>query len=298
MKVLLTGADGQLAFALHERLRAQHEVVARSRPDLDVTSETAVQDAVRAVRPQVIINGAAYNNVDAAEDDPLEALAVNGFAVRSLAEAAEEVDAILVHYSTDFVFDGTARTPYPETATPNPQSVYATSKLLGEWFAARCAKHYVLRVESLFGGGLQTRLDGRTPGSSLDRIADALLEGREVRAFHDRVVSPSFVPDVADVTTRLLEHAAPFGLYHCVGEGYATWVDVAKELAAQLRTEARIVPVSMTAMELKAERPSFCALSNTRLRSMGIVPPRWQNAVARFATARREIPQVQIAGGG
>ena len=296
MKVLLTGADGQLAFALRERLRTEHDLVACSRSDLDVTSGVAVRDATRSIRPEVIVNGAAYNNVDAAEDDPLDAFAVNGLAVRSLADAAEELDAILVHYSTDFVFDGTATAPYPETAIPNPRSAYATSKLLGEWFAAGWSKHYVLRVESLFGGGVQIRDDGRTPGSSLDRIADAMIAGQEVRAFDDRVVSPSFVPDVADVTLRLLEHTAPFGLYHCASEGYGTWVDVATELAVRLGTKARIVPVKMDDMELKAERPRFCALSNTRLRTVGIVLPTWQNAVARFATARRETLKTQAGG--
>ena len=123
------------------------------------------------------------------------ALEVNAFGVRSLAQAAARIDATLVHYGTDFVFDGTASEPYREDDAPNPQSVYAASKLLGDWFA-QGARAYVLRVESLFGGEAPAPgAGGRRLGGSLDRIADALLEGREVRAFVDRVVSPSHVED-------------------------------------------------------------------------------------------------------
>lgn len=295
MKVLITGGEGQLAFAVRDRMSGEHEVVSRSRRDLDVTSDQDVLDVVRTVGPDVIVNGAAYNNVDAAEDTPVPALAVNAFAVRSLARAAEAVNAILVHYSTDFVFDGTATEPYAETAPPNPRSAYATSKLLGEWFAEHRVQHYVLRVESLYGGGAQSRPDASTRGSSLDRIADAMLSGQDVRAFEDRVVSPSFVPDVAETTLSLLENAAPYGLYHCVGEGHGTWVDVAEELARQLRSEVGIDRVRMADLQLKAARPLFCALSNARLVAVGVTPPTWQDAVARYAEARLAAP---AAGSG
>ena len=126
----------------------------------------------------------------------------------ALARAAAAIDATLVHYGTDFVFDGTASEPYGEEDAPNPQSVYAASKLLGEWFA-QGARHYVLRVESLFGGEAPAPgAGGRRPGGSLDRIAGALLEGREVRAFVGRVVSPSYVEDVAVATLALVRTAA------------------------------------------------------------------------------------------
>ena len=222
MKVLVTGAGGQLGRAVAPVFASEYEVAALTRGDLDLTDAAAVRATVDGLRPGVIVNCAAYNAVDGAEDDPVTALAVNAFGVRSLARAAAGIDATLVHYGTDFVFDGTASEPYGEDDPPNPQSVYATSKLLGEWFA-QGARHYVLRVESLFGGGaLAPDADGRRLGSSLDRIADALLDGREVRAFTDRVVSPSYVDDVAAATLALVRRAAPNGLYHCVGSGHAT----------------------------------------------------------------------------
>ena len=173
MKALVTGAGGQLGRTLVRALAPACDVTPLIRTELDLTDDARVRAVVAAARPGVILNCAAYNDVDGAEDDPVTALAVNAFGVRSLARAAAGIDATLVHYGTDFVFDGTAAEPYVETDAPNPQSVYATSKLLGEWFAG-AARHYVLRVESLFGeDALAPAAAGRRWGSSLDRMADA-----------------------------------------------------------------------------------------------------------------------------
>ena len=152
MRALVTGAGGQLGRSLARVLAAEYDVVPLTRADLDITGDAGVRAAVADLRPGVIVNCAAYNAVDEAEDDAVAALEVNAFGVRSLARAAAAIDATLVHYGTDFVFDGTASEPYREDDAPNPQSVYAASKLLGEWFA-QGARHYVLRVESLFVSG-------------------------------------------------------------------------------------------------------------------------------------------------
>ena len=127
------------------------DVTAHTRQTLDVTAAAVVAEAVSDTRPHLIVNCAAFNDVDGAEDRASEALAVNAFAVRSLARAAEDAGARFVHYSTDFVFDGSATSPYTEDARPSPRGTYAASKLLGEWFALESPLSYVLRVESLFG---------------------------------------------------------------------------------------------------------------------------------------------------
>ena len=286
MKVLVTGAGGQLGRTLARVFATAGDVVPLARADLDLTDDAAVRAVVGEARPDVILNCAAYNAVDGAEDDAVAALDVNAFGVRSLARAAASVDAVLVHYGTDFVFDGTASEPYGEEDAVNPRSVYAMSKLLGEWFA-QGARHYVLRVESLFGGAvLEPGPGGRRPGSSLDRIADALLDGREVRAFVDRVVSPSYVDDVAAATLALVRGAPAYGLYHCVGSGHATWFDVATELAARLGVEVAIRGITLDELKLRAPRPRFCALSNRKLAAAGIEIPHWRDAVARYARIR------------
>ena len=286
MRALVTGAGGQLGRALARVFAAQGEVVPLTHADLDLTDDAAVRARVGEARPDVILNCAAYNAVDQAEGDPVTALAVNAFGVRSLARAALGVDATLIHYGTDFVFDGTASEPYREDDSVNPQSVYAMSKLLGEWFAEG-ARHYVLRVESLFGGAaLEPGADGRRLGSSLDRIADALIAGREVRAFVDRVVSPSYVDDVAAATSSLVRTAPAYGLYHCVGSGHASWFDVATELAERLGVGPAIRGITLDELKLRAPRPRFCALSNRKLAEAGIEMPHWRDALARYAQIR------------
>jgi dTDP-4-dehydrorhamnose reductase len=278
MRIVVTGAAGQLGALTVERLAPKHEVVALTREDVDLTDHLQVANRVTEQRPDLIINCAAYNNVDGAEDDASTALEVNAFAVRTLARAAAETGAAFVHYSTDFVFDGTASQPYTEQDEPKPQSVYASSKLLGEWFARDAGKYLVLRVESLFGGP--------APRSSVDKIADALLSHREARVFVDRIVSPSYVDDVAWATEELLTRGAAWGVYHCVNTGQVSWHDLAIELARLAEVEPRLIAVKVADVTLRARRPQFCALSNQKLRDLGIVMPPWQDSLARFLAKR------------
>ena len=277
--VLVTGAAGQLGEAMAAGLGARHELVAFNRSQLDLCNASAVLDAVATVCPDVILNCAAYTDVDGAERDPAAALEVNAWAVRTLARAASQIKAALVHFSTDFVFDGTGERPYAEDDAPNPRGGYAGSKLVGEWMAAEAPVHYVLRVESLFGGPRAR--------SSIDRMLQAMREGREVRAFVDRTVSPSFVDDVVAATMALLEKKGPSGIYHCVNSGWTTWSGIARELAALLRKpEAAIVDVPMASAALVAPRPKFAALSNAKLSGLGIEMPSWQDALKRYVATR------------
>ncbi len=282
MRILVTGAAGQLGAALLNRFRASgHVVVGTTRSELDVTCHADVMRVVSEVGPDAIVNCTAYNDVDGAEDDAATALEVNAFAVRSLARAARERDAILVHYSTDFVFEGEpARTePCAEQDRPNPQSVYGCSKLLGEWFAADAPRHYVFRVESLFGGPAAR--------SSVDRIIDALAAGREARVFVDRVVSPSYVEDVGAATEVALAKAVPFGLYHCVNGGHTTWHELGREIARLGGwNDDLLVPVKVADVRMKAKRPQYAALGNAKLAAIGVVMPGWRDAVARHLAGR------------
>jgi dTDP-4-dehydrorhamnose reductase len=237
---------------------------------------------VAAASPDVIINCAAFNHVDEAERRQPEALAVNAFAVRSLARAAESAGATFVHYGTDFVFDGNTTEPYDEQAIPSPRSTYAISKLLGEWFALDAPRGFVLRVESLFGA--PHGWSGRR--GSLDWIVESLEEGTAARVFTDRVISPSYAPDVARATRHLIEHGAAPGLYHCVNAGAATWYEIAEAAARALHIAPRLEPITMAGMSLAAARPRFCALANGKLAAAGFPMPSWDDALRRWLESR------------
>ena len=290
MKALVIGAAGQLGAATVERLKSApdtFDVIALTRAEVDLADSRAVRDAVLGAKPDVILNCAAYNNVDGAEDDPRPALDVNAFAPRVLAEAADEIGATFVHYSTDFVFDGKGSQPYTEADPARPQSVYGSSKLLGEWFAAQAPKHYVLRVESLFGGTYVR--------SSIDKIISTILGGEDTRVFVDRIVTPSYVDDVITATLGLIDAGAPYGLYHCVNSGETTWYDLAREIARLLDRTPSLVAVKVADVPMRAKRPQYCALSNRKLAAAGIAMPAWQDALRRYLEVVRTRHTARMA---
>jgi len=274
MRVMVTGAAGQLGASIVRWFAAGHEVVALRRGDLDISDSPAVHEAITSMSPDVLINCAAYNQVDDAEDHAAAALEANAMGVASLARGARQAGAVLIHYSTDFVFDGQAAQPYVETDAPAPLGVYGMSKLLGEWLAADAKRAYVLRVESLFGG--------QPAKSSVDRILAGIREGAPVRVFSDRVVTPSYVEDVVLATDAILKLEPPAGTYHCVNSGEVTWLGLAEEAARLMGARADLVPVRVSEVPLRVRRPQYCALSNEKLRRAGIPMPPWQDALARY----------------
>ena len=296
MKIAVVGAAGMLgAVTVREWRDHGHDVTALTRADLDVTNAHRVHEVLVSLAPDVIINCTAYNRVDDAEDDATTAFAVNAWAVKAMARAAAAAEAVFVHYSTDFVFDGETDRPYTEDDAPNPQSAYGISKLMGEWFALevgrpdvspievgrpgfegrqdeRQDRQYVLRVESLFGGNASR--------STVDSMLHKFATGKPVHAFTDRTVSPSHVADVARATRELVERQAPGGVYHCVNTGMATWLEVAERLREWSgHTGAAIHPTRAADVRLKARRPVFAAMSNAKLVAQAIPMPTWQDAV-------------------
>ena len=290
--VFVVGAGGRLGSAIVQEF-ADRRVTAHTHNTLDITDGAAVMNAVQAAAPAVIINCAAFNRVDDAEDRPADAFAVNALAVRTLARAAEAVDAVFIHYGSDFVFDGDSRHPYDEDARPSPRSTYGLSKLLGDWLALDAPRGFVLRVESLFGAARGWR--GRR--GSLDEIVQALEAGRTATVFTDRVVSPSYVEDIARATKHLIDADAVPGLYHCVNSGHATWHDVAEEAARILGVVPRLDPITLDSCQLKASRPRFCALANRKLAAAGFAMPSWNDALSRWLASREsDVRQGTIGG--
>ena len=277
MRVLITGARGLLGAAIVQEFR-DADVHAFGHDQLDVADEAAVTDAVETTRPDIVINCAAYNDVDRAEQEADAALRVNALGVLALARAARGAGAVLVHYGTDFVFDGETDRPYTEEDPPNPRSLYAASKLLGDWFATDATRAYVLRVDSLFG---HPGPDGARRGS-LATIVDRICSGAEVPVFIDRTVSPSYTTDVARATRAVVTVEAAPGVYHCVNAGVASWAQIAEEAARLMGLTLRMKPLTLESAKLSAPRPRYCALSPAKLAAAGIVMPTWQDALKRY----------------
>jgi dTDP-4-dehydrorhamnose reductase len=286
-RVLVTGANGQLAAFIVEAF-ADREVLALPRHALDVTDPARVARTVADAAPDLIVNCAAFNDVDGAESRAVEAMAINALAVRSLRRAADVAGATLVHYSTDFVLNADSTEPHWEDVRPAPRGVYASSKLLGEWMALESSadatgpRAFVLRVESLFGS--PAGWTGRR--GTLDHIVDGLEQGRDIKVFTDRIVSPSYSKDVAAATRHLVTRGAEAGLYHCVNDGQASWHDVAAEAAQILGVPPRLVPITVDQMPLRVPRPRYCALSPKKLAAAGFAMPTWQNALRRWLEGR------------
>ncbi len=254
-------------------------VVGLTRRDVDITSSGDLLAMLARLSPSVIVNCTAYNAVDQAEEAPLDALAINTFAVRTLARAAQAANALLVHYSTDFVFAGDRPAVLTEEMPPSPQSVYGMSKLLGEWLAEEATRHYVIRVESLFGGP--------NARSSVDRLIRTVRDGQETPVFHDRTVTPSFVEDVVQATSHLIDAGAPFGLYHAVNDGETTWLDIGRYVCHELAKPVDVLrPVSVSDLTFRARRPQYAALSGAKLARAGFEMPSWQDAIARYLRCR------------
>ena len=292
MRVLVTGAGGLLAAAIVRAFEgAGDTVVPLAHADLDITHPEQVDRVVGAGTTDLVVNCAAYNDVDGAEGAAPAALALNAFAVRSLARAARRAGAGLVHYSTDFVFDGEQTRPYVEDDSPNPRSAYGASKLLGEWFALEHPGAYVLRVESLFGepgpGGSRT--------GSLKGILTRIRQHEPNPVFVDRTITPGYTTDIAAATRALVVGRAAAGIYHCVNSGPTTWAAVAQEAARRLDLPLNMVPVTLDSVALRARRPKYSALSNQKLAAAGIAMPAWQDALGRHLALE---PSVADGGAG
>lgn len=283
MSTLLIGANGQLGTELRAALE-DHDLVPVTHADLELTDSVQVREIVGNVRPDLILNTAAYHQVDECEDEPERAFAVNALAVRSLALAAEEVGATLVHFSTDYVFDGRRRRPYVETDRPGPLSVYAASKLAGEYFVRAIAtRHFVVRTCGLYGlAGSRDR-----GGNFVETMLRLASEGREIRVVADQVVTPTAAKDLARKVRELVGTRA-YGLYHITNSGACSWFQFARMIFELAGLQARLSETSSSAYGARARRPAYSVLDNANLRSLGLEDLRnWSGALKEYLADRQ-----------
>ena len=274
---VILGAAGLIGGALCDELAgAGWRLVAATRAACDIRDAPAVRALCREARPAVVFNAAAYTNVDRAEAEPELARAVNAAGAEVVARAAAEVGAKLVHYSTDFVFDGERERPYVEDNPPSPLGAYARSKAEGDQrVRAAAPRHVILRVGCVYGRG------GRNFPSTLARRLGA---GEPLQIDDEQRVSPTWVREVAAVS-RAIAATEHQGLFHCTAPGETTWADFARRLAAELGLpDTLIQPMSDAGLALPARRPRRAVLDSSRLRRCGLdlLSP-WEEALRRYA---------------
>jgi dTDP-4-dehydrorhamnose reductase len=270
LKILVTGADGQLGRCLVTACR-RHEVSALSHHALDITQLDKVRDAMGAYRPDLVINAAAFNDVDGAESRSAEAYAVNALGPRNLAVATAAREIPLLHVSTDYVFSGNGRRPYHEFDKTNPRSVYAESKLAGEE-AVRSLnrRHYVVRTAWLFWE------NGKNFLLSMYRLSTH----HQLKVANDQYGSPTYVPHLAEAIIQLADTEA-YGTYHLAGRGGASRWELVTYLFRRLSIATPVLPVSSLDFSAPAPRPSYSVL--TTIQDPRIELPTWQEGVNEFA---------------
>ena len=270
---MVTGASGQVGYELARLLPTHGEVAALDRDQLDLTDADAIRDKVRAIRPQLIVNAAAYTAVDQAEREPERAETVNARAPAILAEEAKRLGAVLIHYSTDYVFDGIASTPYVEDARTGPLNVYGKSKLHGEHaIAAVDGASITLRTSWVYG------LRGRNFLVTIRRLA---AERDELRIVADQFGVPNWACALAEATARLVGRGLPYlaerrGLYHLSGTGSTSWFEFAREIVG-LKEPPRVVAITTAEYPTPARRPAYAVLSAAKFaRTFDFGLPDWR----------------------
>ena len=283
MKILLTGKSGQLGYELERSLQGLGELVALDRAGMDLSDLDQVRDVIRALQPQLIVNPAAYTAVDRAESEPALAHRINAEAPGVMAQEAARLGAAIVHYSTDYVFDGSKASAYREDDPTGPLNVYGASKLAGEQaIAAAGARHLILRTSWVYG------MHGKNFLLTMLRLAQ---EREELRIVDDQHGAPTWSRTIADTTALILSQASVAtvtgddwwarhsGVYHLSSQGRTTWYGFTQAILAAANIDCRLIPIPAAEYPVPARRPNNSVLSSDRLISRFCHLPEWQEAL-------------------
>lgn len=260
MKILITGAEGQLGRDLVEVLGKKYELHPFDL-DLDVTDYQKIMSTVSNIRPDIVIHAAAYTDVDGCELNPDKAYEVNTIGTQNVALACRKSDAIMVYLSTDFVFDGRKKEPYTEFDSPNPLNVYGKSKLAGEnYLVTQLRDYFIVRTAWLYGK------HGKNFVKTILRLAE---EKEELRVVNDQVGSPTYSYDLAKMIRKIIETGL-FGIYHVTNAGSCTWYEFARKILELGGRDTKVVPITSKELNRPAPRPAYSVLKNHVLELRGI----------------------------
>lgn len=290
MRVLIIGAKGMLGQELVKTFQEGNEVFAWDRDEVNLAKIIDCRSSIIDLKPDIIINSAAYTNVDKAESEPDKANAVNGNAVGDLAAICRELDVPIMHFSTEYVFDGQKKDGYAETDKPNPISAYGASKYLGETeLQKNTDKFYLIRLSRLFGkdsppplslplkgeegggefpspqGGGSGRGDRGRKNSFVRLMLELAKTKKELEVVDEELSCPTYAPDLAKLTRYIIENKLPYGIYHGAGSGSTTWFGFAKEIFKIAEINVKLIPVPSSRFPRPAKRPAYGILLNTKL---------------------------------
>lgn len=279
MKIAIIGANGQLGTDLAEVLSEEHEVIGLTHGDIEITDIDSVKKTIDSLKPDILLNTAAYHIVPEAEKFPDKAFLINGSATLNLARVCQDTNTRFLHYSTDYVFDGAKGSPYTEEDRPNPLNVYANTKLAGEYFAQNyCDQAYVVRVSGIYG-----RVPSRAKGGNfVSTMVKLAKEKPEVRVVNDEILTPTPTKEIARSTADLIKTDS-FGLYHMSCEGEVSWYEFAREIWDFLKLETPLHKASVKDFPLVVKRPFYSVLENSALKKVGVGNlPDWKPALHQF----------------
>jgi len=283
MKVLLIGANGQLGSDLLKVFQAAGDaVVPVTHAQVDVCSADRVTEIMAEAKPDVVVSTAAFHKVEECEQKPALAFEVNGIGAMNLALACHRFGAVLVNFSTDYVFDGKKNGPYEETDLPSPLNVYGVSKLAGEYLVAAYAeRRFVIRTCGLYGvAGSRGR-----GGNFVETVLKKAQAGEAIRVVDDQVLTPTYTADLAEATRKLIL-TGRYGLYHVSSEGQCSWYEFTRYIFECVGLEAKLLPVSSSEFASPVKRPANSVLSKAKLRALGVSIPVWKDALPRYLEER------------
>jgi len=273
MKVLITGGKGLVGSYLSESIKGSNDIYAPGRQELDITDREKVIKTIRDFKPEVVVHCAAFTGVDGCEVDKKKAYSVNAFGTQYVAEGCADVNSTMVHISTDFVFDGKKKTPYVETDLPGPLSVYAETKLLGEYYVSHILKRFlIIRPSRIFGNG------GRNFAS---RIPELIRQrGKRLTLTKDIINSPTYAVDLSNAIGFLIKKQF-YGIVNICDSGECSWYEYGMKVREILGVkDVELVPVSFSDFEdKKAQRPHYSTLSTQLLEGLGFIMPDWQDSL-------------------
>jgi dTDP-4-dehydrorhamnose reductase len=280
VRILLTGRNGQVGWELERSLAPLGEIIATDRAALDLGDPDAIRRVVREAKPELVVNAAAYTAVDKAESEPELAMRINGVAAGVLAAEAKRLGAWLIHYSTDYVFDGSGKRPYSEGDATNPINAYGRSKLAGEQaIAASGARYLILRSSWVYGSR------GR---NFLLAILQRAHSGAALRVVDDQIGAPTWCRQIAEVTARIVAGRSDVGgTYHLSAGGETTWCGFARAIMALAGIDAGVQPIATAEYPTAAKRPRYSVLDCAKLaRDFGVALPDWRDGLARCMAER------------